>query len=135
MATRVKSEANHEPPVVSRKDSPSFIEGRRSFFDYIDFGTIDPSDGQMRVQLIRAKEGMVEPTGWHYHVCEGQFVYAIKGWIELEFAEGMHRIEEGDTIFIPGGCVHNEIRTSDDMELIEMSVPAKMGTVPCDPPR
>jgi len=29
---------------------------------------------------------------------------------------------------------HNEIRTSDALEILEISVPAAMGTVPCDPP-
>ena len=23
--------------------------------------------------------GMTEPTGWHYHTCEMQFVYVLKG--------------------------------------------------------
>ena len=29
---------------------------------------------------------------------------------------------------------HNELRTSDDVENPEVCLPAKMGTVPCDPP-
>jgi hypothetical protein len=34
---------------------------------------------------------------------------------------------------IPGGLTHQEIATSDDLELVEVSVPAEMGTEPCDP--
>jgi len=30
---------------------------------------------------------------------------------------------------------HNEIRTSNALEILEVSVPADMGTVPCDPPK
>jgi hypothetical protein len=37
-------------------------------------------------------------------------------------------------VFIPGYLRHNEISTSDDLELLEVSMPAEMGTVPCDRP-
>jgi uncharacterized protein YjlB len=59
----------------------------------------------------------------------------LSGWIDLQFADGRTvRFAEGDSVFIPGGTVHNEIRTSDNFDLIEVSVPADMGTVPCDAP-
>ena len=65
--------------------------------------------------------GMTQPTGWHYPVCEGQFVYALKGWVELEFEDGTDcRLEAGDSCFIPGGMHHNEIRTSDDLEIAQL---------------
>jgi quercetin dioxygenase-like cupin family protein len=89
----------------------------------------------MRAQIMSALTGMTKPTGWHYHVCEGQFVYTLKGWVELEFADGSEcRLEAGDSCFIPGGMPHNEIRTSDDVEILEICLPADMGTVPCEPP-
>jgi hypothetical protein len=37
-------------------------------------------------------------------------------------------------MYIPGGCVHNELRTSDDVEILEVSIPGELGTVPVDPP-
>ena len=37
-------------------------------------------------------------------------------------------------MFIPGGLKHNELRTSDDFEALEISVPGELGTVPVDPP-
>jgi len=40
----------------------------------------------------------------------------------------------GDSVYIPGNTPHNEIATSDTFELVEISVPADMGTEPCDPP-
>jgi hypothetical protein len=37
---------------------------------------------------------------------------------------------------IPGNTPHNETGTSDTLELLEVSVPADMGTEPCEaPPR
>jgi len=114
---------------------PVMVEGRRDFFTYRDLAVKDASGGQMRAQLTKAKTGMTQPTGWHYHVCEHQFVYALKGWVELEFEGGeMCRLEPGDSIYIPGGLKHNELRTSDDLEILEVSLPGEIGTVPCDPP-
>ena len=40
----------------------------------------------------------------------------------------------GDTVYIPGGLKHNELRTSDDLEILEISLPGEIGTVPVDPP-
>ena len=42
--------------------------------------------------------------------------------------------KEGDSMFIPGETPHNETATSDKFELIEVSVPAEMGTSPCEAP-
>ena len=114
---------------------PIMSAGRRDFFTYRDLGLKDASGGQMRGQVMKAITGMTEPTGWHYHTCDGQFVYAMKGWVELEFETGeMIRLEPGDSLFIPGGLRHNEIRTSDDIEILEVSFPGELGTVPCEPP-
>ena len=120
---------------VARKSDPNYIKGRRDFFEYIDLGVIDVSNGALRVQVTKASEGMSEPTGWHFHTCEGQFVYMVKGWVELQLApDDIIRLDEGDSVYIPGGLPHNEIRTSDDFELLELSLPAEMGTEPCAPP-
>jgi uncharacterized protein YjlB len=84
---------------------------------------------------MKAKTGMTQPTGWHYHTCDSQFVYLLNGWVELEFEGGEFlRCEKGDTVLIPGGLKHNELRTSDDFEALEVSVPGELGTVACDPP-
>ena len=119
----------------STAKNPVMVAGRRDFFTYRDLAVKDASGGQMRAQLTKAKTGMTEPTGWHYHVCENQFVYVLNGWVELEF-EGseMLRLGPGDTVYIPAGLKHNELRTSDDLEIIEISTPGEIGTVPCDPP-
>jgi mannose-6-phosphate isomerase-like protein (cupin superfamily) len=120
---------------VTSAKTPDYVEGRRSFFKYRDLGVTDASQGWMRAQLMQAVTGMTQPTGWHYHVCEGQFVYALKGFVELEFEDGTQcRLEAGDSCFIPGGLKHNEIRTSDDVEILEVCLPANMGTVPCEAP-
>ena len=109
--------------------------GRRSFFKYRDLGVTAASSGKIRAQVTIGAEGMTQPTGWHYHVCEGQFVYMLSGWVDLEFEDGQKvHLQSGESLFIPGGLRHNETEASRDLELLEISVPADMGTVACDPP-
>jgi len=120
---------------VTSAKHPDYVEGRRDFFKYRDLGVKAASNGWMRAQLTTAITGMTQPTGWHYHICEGQFVYALKGWVELAFEDGSKcRLEAGDSCFIPGGVKHNEISASDDLEILEVSLPGEIGTVPVDPP-
>ena len=112
-----------------------FVAGRRTFLKYQDLGVTAASSGRMRAQVMSATEGMTKPTGWHYHVCEGQFVYALEGWVDLVFEDGQAiRLKAGESLYIPGGLRHNEIATSDTLGILEVCVPADMGTVPCDPP-
>lgn len=121
---------------IARKNAPMFIKGRRDFFKYRELGVTDATGGAMRAQITSASQGLSRPTGWHYHVCEAQFVYMLDGWLELEFENGEKcRLEAGDSVMIPGGMKHNETGTSDKMELLEISLPAEMGTVACDPPK
>ena len=121
---------------VSTRADAQFVKGRRDFFTYRELGVTEATEGRMRAQITSAIRGMTEPTGWHYHVCESQFVYTLKGWVELEFEDGsVCRLEAGDSIYIPGGLRHNEIATSDDLEILEVSVPAALGTVACEAPK
>jgi len=53
--------------------------------------------------------------------------------LEFETGETL-RCETGDSVYIPGGLKHNELRTSDDLEILEVSTPGEIGTVPCDKP-
>lgn len=131
----VASPTQEQKLAFSSAEKPVLVPGRRSFFTYRELGVTDATNGRMRAQITKASQGLSEPTGWHYHVCEQQFVFMLKGWVDLEFEDGTKiRCKEGDSLMIPGGMRHNETATSDEMELLEISVPAKFGTVPCDPP-
>lgn len=119
----------------ARASAPVLVKGRRDFFQYRDLGVAEASAGAMRAQVMSASQGMSRPTGWHYHECDGQFIYLLQGWVELQFEDGATiRVEQGDSLFIPGFVRHNEIRTSETMEILELSVPGQLGTKPCDPP-
>ncbi len=118
----------------SEINSPT-VPGRRDWFKYRDLGVQAASGGAIRAQTMSTTKGMSEPTGWHYHTCEGQFVYALKGWVDLVFEDGQQiRLKQGESLYIPGGLKHNETATSEELEILELSVPAEMGTVACEAP-
>ena len=134
-ATLSAHETSGQKVAHARIAEPVLVKGRRDFFSYRDLGVADASAGSMRAQVMKSSQGMSQPTGWHYHECDGQFIYILKGWVDLQFEDGRTlRVEEGDSLFIPGYLRHNEIRTSEEMEILEVSLPGVMGTKPCDPP-
>ena len=121
--------------VIARADNPELVQGRREFFSYRELGVTKATDGQMRAQVTIATQGLSEETGWHVHLCEGQFVYILDGWVDLEFAGNRkERIVAGDSMFIPGDTPHNETATSEEFQILEASIPADMGTEPCSKP-
>ena len=86
-------------------DNANYVTGRRSFFKYRDLGVTDATGGKMRAQVTSATQGLGEPTGWHYHVCDHQLVYMLKGWVDLEFEDGRKiRLMAGDSLMIPAAC-------------------------------
>ena len=125
-------------PMTTRfatKENSQFVVGRREWLQYLDAGLDEASGGRVRATLSTATGAMVTETGWHYHECEMQIGYITKGWIELQYEDGTElRLEAGDIMFVPGGVKHNELRTSDDIAGLEITIPADMGTVPCEKP-
>ena len=120
---------------VSTEANSEYVDGRRAFFKYRDLGVTEGTNGKMRAQVTSAEAGLSEPTGWHYHECDVQFVYMLEGWVDLEFEDGREvRLAAGDSVMIPGGERHQEVRTSESMRLLEVSLPAEMDTVSCEPP-
>lgn len=124
-----------KPYALSKARDDNYVDGRRSFLRYRELGVTAATGGKLRCQITEASEGLSEPTGWHVHLCDAQFVYLLSGWVDLEFAGGdTVRLEAGDSMLIPGGTPHNETATSDTFELLEVSIPADMGTEACDAP-
>ncbi len=133
MSIDVMDKANEV--VIARADNPELVQGRREFFSYRELGVTKATEGKMRAQVTIATQGLSEETGWHVHLCEGQFVYILEGWVDLEFAGNRkERIVAGDSIFIPGDTPHNETATSEEFQILEVSLPADMGTEPCAKP-
>ena len=117
------------------RSTTPYAPGRRSFFEYRDLGVEAATNGRMRAVQNNSIAGMTQPTGWHYHDCEMQFVYVLKGRLTIEFEDGtVGTFSAGDSFFVPGGMKHNEIYVSEDKEALEVSVPGKIGTINCARP-
>ena len=111
------------------------MPGRREFFTYRDLGVKEASGGRVSAKTMKIKRALAESTGWHYHTCEAQINYVINGWYDIVFEDGTEaRVEAGGFQYVPGGIAHNEIATSDDVESIEICIPADMGTVAVEAP-
>jgi quercetin dioxygenase-like cupin family protein len=116
---------------VSHHNEADFTsDGLRSFFKYRDLGIRDATNGRVVAHVIRAVPGKpVEPQR-HHHELEFQFVYVLKGWIEFDYeGVGETRLTTGSCVHQPPGIRHTELGHSDDLELIELVLPADFKTV------
>ena len=121
--------------VITTAQNAQYVQGRRKFFKYRDLGALAGSGQRMRAFQNTSIEDMVESTGWHYHVCEMQFVYVLKGEMIIEFEDGTAgHFVAGDSFYLPGGVRHNEVYVSADKDSVEVSVPGTIGTVPVERP-
>jgi len=121
--------------VITTAEDAKYVPGRRKFFKYRDLGAVEGSGGRMRAFQNASIEDMVESTGWHYHLCEMQFVYVLKGELIIEFEDGTAgHFGAGDSFYLPGGVRHNEVYVSADKDSVEVSLPGVIGTVMVERP-
>lgn len=110
--------------------SPFRDDGLRPFFQYRDLGIRAATGDKVVAHVIRAKPGMKAQPERHHHVVEFQMVYVLKGWIRFHY-EGVGEVtlEAGSCVHQPPGIRHTELGHSDDLELIEIVLPAEFATV------
>lgn len=116
--------------VLPFDDADFTRDGPRADVEYRDLGLDRASGGRIGAKHIRAIKPFGQETGWHWHDMSGHFIYVLKGWISFRF-EGMPDIvtaRAGTCLSQPAGVPHNVIARSDDLELIEINLPARFGT-------
>ena len=120
---------------VSFGNRPEYVTGRRAWVKYRELGVTAASGGAMRAQVIRADEGDNKPTGWHLHRCDMQFLFGLKGAIHIAFSpDHIVTLGEGDAMMIPGGVIHMELGEPTGVEVLEVTIPANIGTESVDSP-
>ncbi|HEV8260319.1 MAG TPA: cupin domain-containing protein [Burkholderiales bacterium] len=115
------------------EDSRFHREGPRANVEYRDLGMAEASGGRISGKHIRAIQPFSEETGWHWHDMTAHFVYVLKGWVRFRF-DGITEpvtVAAGACLSQPGGVAHNVIGQSDDLELIEINMPADYVTKEC----
>ena len=121
--------------VCHLSDSPFVAKGLRAFFEYRDLGIKEATGGRFGAHVIRARPGTEALPQWHTHELQFQMVYVTRGWIAFEYeGVGEVRLEAGSCVHQPPGIRHRELAHSDDLELIEITLPAEFGTTTLDGP-
>ena len=105
-------------------------DGPRADVEYRELGWASASGGAIGARHIRAIRPFDRETGWHWHDMTGHFVFVLRGSITFRFA-GTERevtVGAGSSLSQPAGVAHNVVGRSDDLELIEINLPAAFGT-------
>ena len=114
--------------VVSHARGARFERGLRSFFEYRDLGIKQATEGRVVAHVIRAAGGEFSSQP-HLHRTTFQLVYVLKGWIEFEYeGQGKVRLEAGSCVHQPPEIRHRELGHSEDVELLEVVLPADFAT-------
>lgn len=114
---------------ISHGDRPQYVTGRRAWVKYRELGVTTATGSAMRAQVIIAEEGDDQPTGWHLHRCDMQFLFGLKGAIHIAFSpDHVITLGEGDAMMIPGGVIHQELGERSGAEILEVTVPAEITT-------
>jgi quercetin dioxygenase-like cupin family protein len=112
------------------KDAVFTDGGLRSCFEYRDLGIQEATGGKAMAHVVRAKPGQHFGFGWHKHNLDFQMYYVLKGWVKFAY-EGVGEVvaEAGSCVHQPPGIRHAELDHSDDLELIEITLPGSFETV------
>jgi len=114
------------------RDEDFVTNGLRTYARYRDLGIAEASHGLAQAHVIRliGPCNPAEVSKLHFHDVEFQMVYVLKGWVKT-YMEG-----QGETLMKQGSCwtqpprIKHLIRDySDDVELLEVILPAEFKTV------
>jgi mannose-6-phosphate isomerase-like protein (cupin superfamily) len=111
-------------------------DGPRADVEYRDLGFSAATGGRIGAKHVRAIRPFEKPTGWHWHDMNGHFVFVLNGWIKFRFkgVDGEVTVNKGGCLSQPAGVPHNVVARSDDLELIEINLPADFATTDLDAP-
>ena len=107
-------------------------DGLRTYAKYRDLGIADASHGLAQAHVIRliGPCNPAEVSKLHYHDVEFQMVYVLKGWVKTYMeGEGETLMKAGSAWTQPPRIKHLIMDYSDDVELLEVILPAEFKTV------
>jgi hypothetical protein len=107
-------------------------DGLRAYAQYRDLGVAEASQGLARAHVIRLI-GPCDPaevSKLHFHDVDFQMVYVLKGWVKTYMeGQGESLMKEGSSWTQPPRIKHLIMDYSDDVELLEVILPAEFKTV------
>jgi hypothetical protein len=107
-------------------------DGLRTYAQYRDLGIAEASHGLAQAHVIRliGPCNPAEVSKLHYHDVEFQMVYVLKGWVKTYMeGQGETLMKQGSAWTQPPRIKHLIMDYSDDVELLEVILPAEFKTV------
>jgi hypothetical protein len=114
------------------RDEDFKADGLRAYARYRDLGIAEASQGLARAHVIRliGPCNPVEVSKLHFHDVDFQMVYVLKGWVKTYMeGQGETLMKEGSAWTQPPRIKHLIMDYSDDVELLEVILPADFKTV------
>jgi mannose-6-phosphate isomerase-like protein (cupin superfamily) len=132
--TKPKSKARPKQRIaISHHREEDFkADGLRTYAQYRDLGIAEASHGLAQAHVIRliGPCNPAEVSKLHYHDVEFQMVYVLKGWVKTYMeGQGETMMKEGSAWTQPPRIKHLIMDYSDDVELLEVILPAEFKTV------
>ncbi len=104
----------------------------RTYAKYRDLGIAEASHGLVRAHVIRliGPCNPAEVSKLHFHDVDFQMVYVLKGWVKTYIeGQGETLMQQGSSWTQPPRIKHLVMDYSDDVELLEVILPADFKTV------
>ncbi len=91
----------------------------------------DRAGGAMVASMIHIADGGTVPDYAHYHRVAFQLIYCASGWVEVVYEDqgAPFVLEQGDAVLQPPGIRHQVRESSDELVVIEITVPADHETI------
>lgn len=115
----------HKLEVRQLKDSDPWVIGRAGML-YRDL-IQDRLGGSIIASHIRIPDGGPVPDMVHYHTIGFQLIFCYRGWVKLVYEDQgpAFILEAGDCVTQPPEIRHRVLESSDNLEVIEIGVPAE----------
>jgi hypothetical protein len=118
--------------ISHHRDEDFKADGLRAYARYRDLGVADASGGVARAHVIRliGPCNPAEVSKLHFHDVDFQMVYVLKGWVKTYLeGQGETLMQQGSAWTQPPRIQHLIMDYSDDVELLEVILPADFKTV------
>jgi mannose-6-phosphate isomerase-like protein (cupin superfamily) len=118
--------------ISHHRDEDFKADGLRTYAKYRDLGFADASHGLAQAHVIRliGPCNPAEVSKLHFHDVEFQMVYVLKGWVKTYMeGQGETLMQQGSAWTQPPRIRHLIMDYSDDVELLEVILPAEFKTV------
>jgi mannose-6-phosphate isomerase-like protein (cupin superfamily) len=131
-ATKKPARPKQRIAVSHHREEDFKADGLRAYAKYRDLGIADATHGLAQAHVIRL-QGPCDPaevSKLHFHDVEFQMVYVLKGWVKTYMdGQGETLMKEGSAWTQPPKIKHMILDYSDDVELLEVILPAEFKTV------